>query len=102
MVIEGTTLGAVTDSDGNYFIINVPPGSYTVSASMGRLSQDDATNVRVFIDLTTTMNFSGDFGLVEETIELAEITVVAELPVGNPIFPPMSPISPRRMSKACQ
>ena len=30
------------------------------------------------------MNFSGDYGLVEETIELAEITVVAELPVVQP------------------
>ena len=84
VVIEGTTLGAVTDSDGNYFIINVPPGSYTVSASMVGYHKTTQTNVRVFIDLTTTMNFSGDFGLVEETIELAEITVVAELPVVQP------------------
>ena len=31
--IEGTTLGAATDIDGNYRIIGVPPGSYTVAAS---------------------------------------------------------------------
>ena len=84
VVIEGTTLGAVTDSDGNYFIINVPPGSYTVSASMVGYHKATQTNVRVFIDLTTTVNFSGEFGLVEETIQLAEITVVAELPVVQP------------------
>ena len=84
VVIEGTTLGAVTDPDGNYFIINVPPGSYTVSASMVGYHKATQTNVRVFIDLTTTVNFSGDYGLVEETIELAEITVVAELPVVQP------------------
>ena len=84
VVIEGTTLGAVTDPDGNYFIINVPPGSYTVNASMVGYHKATQTNVRVFIDLTTTVNFSGEFGLVEETIQLAEITVVAELPVVQP------------------
>lgn len=84
VVIEGTTLGAVTDLDGNYFVINVPPGSYTVNASMVGYHKATQTNVRVFIDLTTTVNFSGEFGLVEETIQLAEITVVAELPVVQP------------------
>ena len=84
VVIEGTTLGAVTDPDGNYFVINVPPGSYTVNASMVGYHKATQTNVRVFIDLTTTVNFSGDYGLVEETIQLAEITVVAELPVVQP------------------
>ena len=84
VVIAGTTLGAVTDADGNYFIINVPPGSYGVSASMVGYHKATQADVRVFIDLTTTVNFSGEFGLVEETIELAEITVVAELPVVQP------------------
>ena len=84
VVIEGTVLGAVTDPDGNYFIINVPPGSYTVNASMVGYHKATQTNVRVFIDLTTTVNFSDEFGLVEDTIELAEITVVAELPVVQP------------------
>ena len=84
VVIAGTTLGAVTDADGNYFVINVPPGSYAVSASMVGYHKATQANVRVFIDLTTTVNFSGEFGLVEETIELAEITVVAELPVVQP------------------
>ena len=29
--LESTTLGTVTDENGNYFIINVPPGVYTSS-----------------------------------------------------------------------
>ena len=33
MVIQGTTLGAATDVDGNYYIINVPPGIYSLRAS---------------------------------------------------------------------
>lgn len=31
--VEGTSLGAATDADGNYMILNVPPGDYTVIAS---------------------------------------------------------------------
>jgi len=30
VIIEGTTLGASTDLDGYYSIINVPPGRYTL------------------------------------------------------------------------
>src|SRR5690606_41729914 len=33
VVIEGTQLGAATDIDGNYFIIVVPVGTYSVTAS---------------------------------------------------------------------
>jgi hypothetical protein len=28
--LEGTSLGATTDLDGNYLILNIPPGKYTV------------------------------------------------------------------------
>jgi len=33
VVIQGTTLGAATDINGNYVILNVPAGVYTVVAS---------------------------------------------------------------------
>ena len=33
VVIEGTTVGAITDIDGNFRIENVRPGTYTVTAS---------------------------------------------------------------------
>jgi len=32
--IVGTTYGAATDLDGNYFIINVPVGTYSLRASI--------------------------------------------------------------------
>ena len=34
MCVEGTGMGAITDISGQYTILNVPPGSYTVRASM--------------------------------------------------------------------
>ena len=34
VVIEGTTKGAAADLDGTFFIINVPPGAYTLKVTM--------------------------------------------------------------------
>lgn len=34
VVIQGTSLGAATDIDGNYTILGVPPGVYTLVVSM--------------------------------------------------------------------
>ena len=34
VVVLDTNLGAATRRDGDYFIINVPPGNYTVKAMM--------------------------------------------------------------------
>ena len=34
VLIEETSLGASVDVDGTFFVINVPPGSYTVSIEM--------------------------------------------------------------------
>ena len=34
VIIKNTMLGAATNLDGEYFILNVPPGKYQISASM--------------------------------------------------------------------
>ena len=36
VVIEGTTVGAITDIDGNFRIENVKPGTYTVPNANGK------------------------------------------------------------------
>lgn len=72
--IEGTDLGAATDWEGNYYILNVPPGVYTLRASMIGYSAVRMTNIEVSIDLTTT----ADFSLPTEAIKGEEIVVVAE------------------------
>ena len=36
VIVKGTSLGAATNQNGEYFILNVPPGYYQVSASMIR------------------------------------------------------------------
>ncbi|MBN1894702.1 carboxypeptidase-like regulatory domain-containing protein, partial [bacterium] len=34
IIIEGTSLGAATDLNGRFIILNVPPGLFTVRATM--------------------------------------------------------------------
>ncbi len=74
VIIEGTMLGAATDFDGNYFIINIPPGTYNIKASLVGYSSVIFTNVKVSVDQTTKI----DFALSEESIELSDVVVTAE------------------------
>ena len=78
VIIEGTTLGAATNLEGYYTIINVPPGVYTLRASVVGYETKVVTNVRVNIDLTTRI----DFELREKTVELGqEVVVTATRPL---------------------
>lgn len=75
--IDGTSMGAATDFDGNYTILNIPPGEYTVVVSMVGYGQKRITDVRVKIDLTTTL----DVELGEQLIKGEEMVIVAERPL---------------------
>jgi outer membrane receptor protein involved in Fe transport len=77
ILIVGTTMGASTDVDGNYFIINIPPGEYLVKASMIGYSSLTIQNVRVSVDQTTKI----DLELSSESIKLADVLVTAEKPL---------------------
>jgi len=75
--IEGTSMGSSTDQDGFYFIINIPPGKYSVTVSYVGYDKVTKSNVLVMVDRTTQLEFSLNPSLIEsETIE-----VVAERPV---------------------
>jgi outer membrane receptor protein involved in Fe transport len=76
--VLGTRLGAVTDRHGEYFIINIPPGSYAVRAEMMGYAPATKPALLVVIDRTTP----ADFGLGERALELpVEIQVVGERPL---------------------
>ncbi|MEW6511800.1 MAG: carboxypeptidase-like regulatory domain-containing protein [Bacteroidota bacterium] len=74
MAVEGTTLGAPTDADGNFVILNVPPGTYRVKASLVGYAPLVVTDVTVKIDQTTTVNV--DLG--QQAIEAGEVVITAE------------------------
>ncbi|MBW7871886.1 MAG: TonB-dependent receptor [Ignavibacteriales bacterium] len=74
--VDGTTLGGVTDIDGNYFILNIPAGKYSVTASYVGYAKYVVSDVEIFIDRTTTI----DMKLKQATLEMEEVVVVAEKP----------------------
>lgn len=77
VVVEGTLQGAATDLDGEYYIINIKPGKYTVTASMVGYKTITMTEVSVDADLTTKVSFN----LVPEALTTDAIVVTAERPL---------------------
>ena len=73
----GATVGATTDANGRYFLLNLAPGIYAVKASIIGYGPVEKTDVRVRQDLTTQV----DFALAEQSIQAEAITVVAERPL---------------------
>jgi len=74
IVIEGYSLGAATDVEGEYYILNIPPGLYTVKAIyVGYLTQV-IEEIRVQVDLTTPINFE----MSSSILEGEEVVVIAE------------------------
>ena len=70
--IEKATIGAASDINGDYFIVNVSPGEYTVVASMIGYQSMKVTKVIVTADRTTNINFE----LEAQRLELNEEVVV--------------------------
>lgn len=56
IVIKGTTLGALTDLDGEYTISGVPPGSYTLVITSVGYAAIEVVNVHVRAGQTTSAN----------------------------------------------
>jgi hypothetical protein len=78
ILIEGTNTGAASDLDGNYFIINVPPGTYSVRASAIGYNSVTVRNINVASGFTTNI----DFTLVSTALELSEdVVVIATKPL---------------------
>lgn len=81
IVLEGTMMGAASDMDGHYLVMNVPPGIYTLKVTMMGYQPKRVENVRVSIDLTTTINFE----IQTQVMDLGEeVTVVAEREIIQP------------------
>jgi hypothetical protein len=77
IAIEGTTLGASTDINGEYVILNVPPGGYTVRASYVGYAPVSVSNVVVLAAQTTTL----DFQLPPTSVQVEPVSIVAERPL---------------------
>lgn len=74
VAIEGTTLGGITDVNGAYVILSVPPGGFSIKASYVGYQTITVTGVRVSTNLTTDLNFD----LPSEAVKVQQVEIVAE------------------------
>jgi Ca-activated chloride channel family protein len=75
IVVEGTTIGALTDVKGEYIIINIPPGKYDLIASPVGFIKKRVTALTVTVGQTTTQ----DFVLEEVKLEIDVVpNIIAE------------------------
>jgi len=77
VVIEGTLLGASTGLDGEYIIVNVPPGTYRLRASIMGYTPLVARDVRVVVDQTASVSLVMD----QSAVQMNDIIVEAERPM---------------------
>ncbi len=77
IILIGTTMGATTDLEGNYFIINIPPGTYEVRASEIGFATVSVQDVRVSADQTTRL----DFEMSTQAVELKGVVITAVRPL---------------------
>ncbi|MBN2279321.1 MAG: TonB-dependent receptor [Candidatus Marinimicrobia bacterium] len=69
VIIEGQSLGAATDENGQFYIINLPPGEYTVLFNMIGYAIYKVEKVRVSVNQSTTINANLSVQAVEgETV----------------------------------
>ena len=87
IVVEGTSMGASTDLDGNYVILNVPPGLYNLTISYIGYKKTQVRDVRVNVDFTTNINTALQQGEIElETIIVqGERTPLIRKDLTNPV-----------------
>lgn len=79
IVLLGTNYGAVTDIDGNYIILNVPPSTYSVKASFISYQNVTVNNVKVNEDLTSEVNFN----MMSSEVQLGEVIITQDRPLVN-------------------
>ncbi|HDP97667.1 MAG TPA: TonB-dependent receptor [bacterium] len=74
VVIEGTTLGAASGMEGDFFIINIPPGQYVLQITMIGYEALRMENLHVSVNRTSYI----DVKLKPTVLEGQEVVVEAE------------------------
>ncbi len=79
VLISGTTMGAASDVNGYFIILNVPPNVYSIVAKYIGYKSVTKSNIEVSGNVTTEV----DFALPPQSYELGAVEVVAPKPLIN-------------------
>jgi hypothetical protein len=79
VVVVGTSMGAAANVAGEFLILNVPVGTYTLRTTYVGYQSITISNIRVNNELTTDANFS----LPSEGVTVGVVEIVAERPLIN-------------------
>ncbi|MDR3667665.1 MAG: TonB-dependent receptor [Ignavibacteriaceae bacterium] len=74
IIVVGTNMGAAADVDGNYFILNIPPGTYQIKATQIGYASTTIQNVKISVDQTTRI----DIKLGTQVIQLQNVVVTSQ------------------------
>ena len=77
VILEGTALGASTDVNGNYSILNVPAGTYNMKTTYVGYQPTTISGVSVLAGLTRELNVQ----LASTAVQLNAIEIVAQRPL---------------------
>ncbi len=75
--VEGTTFGASTDINGNYFILNVPAGTYNLKTTYIGYHSLTIAQVRVLAGLTRDLNIK----LTSTSVQAPAVEIIAKRPL---------------------
>jgi hypothetical protein len=67
-----TTMGAFTNAEGDYVVINVPPGRYKVQATMVGYKTAEVPELLVTVGVSTSQNFQ----LEPTVLDVGEVVIV--------------------------
>ena len=77
IILVGSDFGAATNLDGNFMILNIPPGDYSVKVSYIGYENKIITDVQIIVDQTTLLPIE----LGAKSIVVEDVVVVAPKPM---------------------
>ena len=76
IIVDGTYSGAATDIDGTYYILNIKPGTYSLTVNMIGYKKVKIENVRISVNRTSTINATLEPTVIEGETVIVEVDAI--------------------------
>ncbi|MFC1536036.1 carboxypeptidase regulatory-like domain-containing protein [Candidatus Neomarinimicrobiota bacterium] len=86
VVVVGTSFGGASDSEGNYYILQVPAGTHDIRADYIGYKSETVDGVRIATELTSFIDFALEIAAVEgESVEVIGERPLLEMSATNAV-----------------